>query len=96
MPTPVATHAPLDTSGTCRGCGRRIVWAKTPKGANVPLEDVSGHVYRVAGLGEAGHGLAAVPYPYDADHRVFMSHFISCPARDRFHSSKAAQRRRSR
>jgi hypothetical protein len=30
------------SEGSCKGCGAPIIWAKTPKGANMPLAATEG------------------------------------------------------
>jgi len=73
------------TSSPCKGCGRPLVWATSPTGAALPLERV--YAYRL----EPGGADGAPPRASRLDAPVLISHFLTCPDRDRF--SGAARRR---
>lgn len=63
------------TTTPCKGCGKPIIWAKTPSGATIPL-DARATVYRL----ETENGVTkALP---DGNH--FVSHFVTCPERASF------------
>jgi hypothetical protein len=55
----------------CRGCNRAIRWAKTPKGANVPVETVQTLIIDEHGRTQpAGQAL--------------VNHFLTCPKANQF------------
>lgn len=56
----------------CRGCGRPIVWGRTPEGTTIPL-DPRAPVYR---LGPPGRDGTAVVI---RDPHAMVSHFVTCP-----------------
>lgn len=53
---------------TCNGCGRKIQWAKTPAGKNVPLELVPLIKIDKEGVARAVDG-----------EFVLVNHFKTCP-----------------
>jgi hypothetical protein len=59
-------------SGPCRGCGRKLEWAKTPKGHNVPLERVP-----VVTVDEQG-------VAWENAGTVLVNHFKTCPKSQQF------------
>lgn len=65
----------------CKGCGREMVWAKTPAGKNIPLERVP-NGYEVSG------GQAIEIGTLDG---VYISHFLTCPKANQFSGSKKSK-----
>lgn len=61
----------------CKGCGREIVFARSPNNKHIPL-DLSVVVYKVGDNGDA--------YPMPKG-QYLISHFITCRNRDDFSSS---------
>jgi hypothetical protein len=55
----------------CAGCARKIEWAKTPKGANVPLERLSAVTVGPDGVTRPAGD-------------VLVSHFLTCPKAGEF------------
>jgi len=64
--------------GTCRKCGRRILFGKTPTGAEVPLQARALQVY-VVDKDPAGKLTGVVVH-----RKAFESHFADCPHADHF------------
>lgn len=56
------------TNRPCAGCGRTIIWAKTPNGKNVPLERVP--------ITEVNAEGVAFTSPNET---VLVNHFKTCP-----------------
>lgn len=69
----------------CRGCGRKILWARTSDGKPIPLDAIA-PVYLVAEVEspERGDNLTAT-----RAHNAYVSHFVTCPQRDQFRKPKA-------
>jgi hypothetical protein len=61
----------------CKGCGRRIRWAVSPTGADLPLEEVYAYWLEP---GIAG----ARPRAVRSEAPVWIPHFLTCKERDRF------------
>jgi hypothetical protein len=55
-------------ASVCRGCGARILWVKTKKGASMPVDVVQKTIVTVEGEVVSG----------------FESHFASCPEASSF------------
>ncbi len=64
----------------CRGCGRKIIWAITAEGKNIPL-DLVAPVYSVA-----LHRIEDGTEVYTATRlgMTFVSHFATCPKANQF------------
>lgn len=70
----------------CRSCGAEVIWVKTPRDQNIPLD-----VEQVPGGNiELRAGLAFV-VPAEEGVRRYLSHFATCPNAD-----KHRQRRQRR
>lgn len=66
------------SASVCSSCSAPVIWAKTPRGANTPLD-----VEPVAGGNiDLRAGLAIIVTP-EPGVRRFRSHFVSCPSRDK-------------
>lgn len=63
--------------GKCKGCGAPILWARSERGAPMPLDPVP--MKRVVVLREVAHIVD-----------TYQSHFISCPAAEQFRKQKEA------
>ena len=63
--------------GSCRSCGARVLWARTPAGKLMPLIEkrVATHVYYGGGKGEWVEVL------------TFKPHFADCPQADLWRES---------
>lgn len=64
-------------NGTCRGCGKPIVWGKTADGKNIPL-DPKPPCYRVVDADDPDK------VEVERDENVLVSHFATCPKADQF------------
>jgi len=60
----------------CRGCNKKLIWAKTPGGKFIPLDAVA-PVYMKLGDGSFARHVEA-----------YVSHFSTCPHANEFSSSK--------
>lgn len=74
-----------DSFSQCGGCGKRILWIKTPSGKNMPC-DPTLHNYRavpggkekiVLPNGQVVSGETGVK-PEEADGSGYISHFATC------------------
>ena len=79
---------PNHNQSRCHGCGAIIVWGRTPKGQPIPMDPTpiampKGAYYMIQ---EPGKPIQCVPVP----EQVFLSHFASCPDRDKFRRKPAA------
>lgn len=63
----------------CKTCGKTIVWAISPSGANIPLQPVPGYLVEV--------GASGMPCAARTDAPVYISHFLTCPQASQ-HSKK--------
>lgn len=68
---------------TCKGCGRKIVWAIDEAGKRQCLDAVA-PVYEVLRPDEVDARCARRK-------ESFVSHFVTCPNRDQFRKPKAAK-----
>lgn len=61
----------------CRSCGEAILWARTVNGKPMPLdpEPVRGGNVRL----EKGTAHVLGPLEADAEPRLYVSHFATCP-----------------
>lgn len=80
-----------DKESTCRGCGKKILWARTSDGRRIPL-DPSAPVYVLLSDAECGdqNGPVVILHPA-ADRKLkgpWVSHFATCPQANQFSSSK--------
>lgn len=66
-----------DRRPVCKGCGREILWARSPTGAWLPLEVATAYTVRLGRHPEDAHA-EVVARP------TYVSHFITCPDRDRW------------
>lgn len=74
--------------GLCKGCGKEIYWAKTAKGATVPL-DARALVFKVS---NRSHETTAEPIKQlDEFTHLMVSHFATCPQARTF-SQKSKKR----
>lgn len=72
--------------GTCRGCGRQVMWIKTTAGKNMPVDttivnyrvDSTGKERIVTQAGDVVCGTTGVT-PDEADGMGYISHFATCP-----------------
>lgn len=67
---------------TCRGCGKAILWGETQTGAKIPLDNTV-PIYR---LEWQTNRMVAI-----REEKAFVSHFVTCPQRDRFKKKKPKQ-----
>ena len=67
-------------ANTCKGCGRKILWARTDDGRAIPLDAVA-PVYEVATVESAERGDTLVARRATDS---FVSHFVTCPNRQQF------------
>jgi hypothetical protein len=74
-------------TNTCKGCGRKILWARTEDGKAIPLDAVA-PVYEVAAVESAERGDSLVARRAK---ECFVSHFVTCPKRDEFRKPKKAE-----
>jgi len=56
----------------CKGCGAAIIWIKTAKGKNMPVNAKASPVYQINDQEETFQVMAHIP------------HWITCPQRDEF------------
>jgi hypothetical protein len=67
---------------TCAGCGEKIVWAISPRGARIPLTKVTAYSLHAnegnPAMDDVAVPLTGVPMPH------YVSHFVTCPKRDQF------------
>ena len=70
----------------CRGCGKDIVWAKTPEGKNIPL-DPRPATYMVCVDSDDPSRNCAMKTGEDAL-VVYVSHFATCTHANDFTSAK--------
>lgn len=76
----------MSGSSTCRDCGRPIVWAKTARGKNLPLDPnpmASGELELVATGTENGRVVFAVRAAAPDATKGYRCHFESCPKSQR-------------
>ena len=72
--------------GTCRGCGKVIVWVVMDSGKRMPIDPnpvPTGNIVCTNGKGRQ------VPTPHDVEAR--LSHFATCAQADRFKRSQKAK-----
>lgn len=78
-------------TGTCRGCGRAIVWAWDESGKAIPL-DPRPPVYRVSEHPErSAPACTRLISPFEADGALqgfMVSHFATCPKANDFSGSR--------
>lgn len=79
--------------GTCRGCGRQILWTRTKGGKSMPCDPelirfnvCGGNETFVTADGEVKRGMRR----RDGEREGYISHFATCPEGDRFR--KGAQK----
>lgn len=66
----------------CKSCGRDIIWATSPTGANLPLDARPVTPYRLQPSTTPPGKIYAVPSEADikgADMKLRISHFLTCP-----------------
>lgn len=70
----------------CRGCGREIIWAKTDKGKNMPVDPEPAPngtfvLLRVGGELRARHYSVAMEHVSEVDRpqERYVSHWATCP-----------------
>lgn len=66
----------MTTPTPCKGCGKPVIFAKTPEGATIPLDARKHPIYRITGDGTCER----VP-------DVFITHFATCPKANQFTKS---------
>lgn len=59
-------------NGTCKSCGKKIVWIRTPEGKAIPLDPVPA-CYRITDGDDPDHVQG------ERDENVLVSHFVTCP-----------------
>lgn len=64
----------------CKGCGKKIIWAKTTDGKTVPLDPVP-PTWELHSHDEKGNAIWKRC-------SAMVSHFITCPDRDEFSVSR--------
>jgi hypothetical protein len=67
------------SQATCKGCGRPITWARSPAGADLPLEQVYSYRFEALGVDDPGRAPRV-----DRGPAVWISHFVTCKAREQF------------
>lgn len=77
----------------CRGCGARIRWAVTEAGKRIPLDpeprpDGNVHVYDGVAYVLDLDGLPLHDHRAHGDHRLYVSHFATCPQAASFRKKK--------
>ena len=77
--------------GTCRACGARILWLKTTKGKNMPVDPGVIRFHAAGGPetfvtvdGKVERGQRKT----DGDQWGYISHFATCPEADRMRKRK--------
>lgn len=68
----------------CKGCGRSIVWARSPSGGRIPLQPATRRVFYLTPKPDDDWMPQAhvVISPSDAmDEIIYVSHMIICPKR---------------
>ena len=63
---------------SCRSCGKEIVWAVSPNGKKIPLEEIKTQIYRMGGGAFEPKDRATKLDP-DMTGRLYISHFATCP-----------------
>lgn len=71
-------------TATCRGCGRKILWARTEDGKAIPLDAVA-PVYEAHEAESAERGDTLIARRATTS---YVSHFVTCPKRDEFRKAK--------
>jgi hypothetical protein len=67
----------------CKGCGRALVWARGPSGAWLPLEVAQAYTV----VAPEAHAPGMQPPDPRAElvaRATYISHFLTCPDRQRF------------
>lgn len=82
-PLLVEAVRPHYKTSPCRGCGRPIVWAKSPDGSKKYPLDPRAPVFEVSGVDPV---LIAKISP-----TAYVSHFATCPNADEFSKSKRTE-----
>ena len=59
----------------CKGCGADIIWIKTPKGKNAPVDAKSVSGYELEAEGSTVNGIIR---------KIHISHHATCPDVERF------------
>lgn len=75
----------LMTTSPCKGCGKPIVWARTPDGKRIPL-DPRPPVY-LWSANETEDGYACFRADKTESTAYFVSHFATCPKANDFSAS---------
>ena len=77
--------------GFCRGCGKQIIWTRTPAGKSMPCDPELVTYWQKAGGSQkivtpGGEVLSAelTGDPEKATGRGYISHFATCPESDKF------------
>jgi hypothetical protein len=73
------------TTSTCTGCGAAIVWVVTEAGKRMPVDAKPEKRVVLDDVHPVGEG----PRARVVD--TYVSHFVTCPERDRFRRPKEGQ-----
>lgn len=77
-------------ASTCRGCGQEILWFTTLAGKAMPVDPEPAPTGNVDLVWVGGDEIAVVLSKEDAlsaqaaGHKLYLSHFTSCPQAGRF------------
>lgn len=80
-----ATQIPAEARSTCRSCQAPIIWVKTIRGRNMPLdaEEMIGQDLLLFEIGADGVARSAAKGKPGR-----QSHFVTCPQRDSWRKSE--------
>ena len=76
-----------DQTGTCRSCGAPILWTKTRKGKNMPLDPKPDPEGRFVQILQDDHILAHFDRTRSERGPHYQSHFATCPDADQHRRS---------
>ena len=83
-------------SSSCSSCGRAIVWAISPNGARLPLDARPMTVYALDAATDPPKAVKVLDVatdgpPVELPAPLYISHFVTCPDRDKFSRSKSSK-----
>jgi hypothetical protein len=71
------------SAGACKGCGKKILWAKLGSGGSVPLDPVP-PVYRLTLDDNSNFVAFRAEHDVNVGDAFFVSHFATCPRANDF------------